>query len=192
MQENLQKQIEQDYERIFADTQQFYLDLGAHILMSHFGVFSQDLVTSLGEGVEEILIAANERKPLIKRIFSIFVEGLQNIRIHGEADNNQEKNGLIIFAKKDDSYYISLGNLVQNHRTNSITEKINQLNELDENSLKELYMKVLSNGIISNKGGAGLGIITMRMKSKTPVAFSFSPVTEELSLFIIELEIKKE
>lgn len=188
----VQQHIDQAYERIYADTQQLYLDSDATILMAHFGVFSQDLVISLGEGVEELLIAANERKPLIKRIFSILVEGLQNIRTHGEADIRGQKNGLLVFAKKEDSYFVSLGNLVQTKRVSSITDKINQLNDLNEKDLKDLYMRVLSNGIISNKGGAGLGIITMRMKSKTPVAFSFQTVSEELCLFIIELEIKRD
>ncbi len=162
------------------------------VLISHFGEFSLELINSISEGAEELLIAANEKKALIKRVFSILIEGLQNIKAHAERDANEHINGLVIVSKKNDNYVIQLGNLILRKREGSVEERLKQLNQLDDENLKSLYLDVLSNGIISNKGGAGLGFITMRMKAKTKLDFDFFQLTDELSFFVVEILIQKE
>lgn len=162
------------------------------VLIAHFGEFSLELINSISEGAEELLIASNEKKGLIKRVFSILIEGLQNIKAHAERDMNDNINGLVIVSKKPDAYLIQLGNLILRKREESVTQRLTQLNSLSEEALKELYLDVLSNGILSNKGGAGLGFITMRMKSKTALDFDFFQLTDDLSLFVVEILIQKE
>lgn len=162
------------------------------IVMSHFGVFSQDLINSLAEGAEEILISANEKKPMIRRVFSVLIEGLQNIKIHGEADDEGIKRGILVFAKGEDGLYkISFGNLILNKLKDSMETRLNELNSLSEEELKQRYMAVLSNGILSNKGGAGLGFITMKMKAKSKLNFNFHPVSDEYAMFTFELVVKR-
>lgn len=162
------------------------------VVMSHSGVFSQDLVNSLGEGAEEILIAANEKKPMIRRIFSVLIEGLQNIRIHGELNTEGVQNGILVFAKGDGFYKISFGNLIFNGSIPAMEKRLNELNSLEEEELKQRYMAVLSEGILSNKGGAGLGFITMKMKAKSHLNFEFHPVSEDYSMFTYELVVHRE
>ena len=161
------------------------------IVMSHCGVFSQDLVNSLGEGAEEILIASNEKRQMIRRIFSVLIEGLQNIKIHGEPNKDDLKSGILVLAKGENCYKITFGNLILNNLVSSMDERLTELNTLDEVELKERYMKVLSEGILSNKGGAGLGFITMKMKAKSNLNFHFQKVSNELSVFTFELVIQR-
>jgi hypothetical protein len=52
-------------------------------------------------------------------------------------------------------------------------------------------MQVLSERILSNQGGAGLGFITMRMKAKSYLNFHFEKVSDEKSVFTFELIIKR-
>ena len=161
------------------------------IVMSHCGVFSQDLVNSLGEGAEEILISSNEKRQMIRKIFSVLIEVLQNIKIHGEPTKENVKSGILVLAKGEDCYKITFGNLILNDFVPSMEERLTELNQLDEVELKERYMKVLSEGILSNKGGAGLGFITMRMKAKSNLNFHFQKVSEDKSVFTFELIIKR-
>ncbi len=161
------------------------------IVMAHCGVFSQDLVNSLGEGAEEILIASNEKRQMIRKIFSVLIEGLQNIKIHGEPNKDDVKTGILVLAKGQDCYKITFGNLILNKLVPSMTERLSELNQLDEVELKERYMKVLSDGILSNKGGAGLGFITMRMKAKSLLKFGFEKISKDKSVFTFELVINK-
>lgn len=69
--------------------------------------------------------------------------------------------------------------------------RLNELNSLSEEELKQRYMAVLSNGILSNKGGAGLGFITMKMKAKSKLNFNFHPVSDEYAMFTFELVVKR-
>ena len=55
--------------------------------------------------------------------------------------------------------------------------------------MKEIYIDTLTNGEISKKGGAGLGIITMAMKSKNKIEYDFKAVNAELSIITIEIKI---
>lgn len=162
------------------------------IVMSHCGTFSQDLVNSLGEGAEEILISANEKKPMIRRIFSVLIEGLQNIRIHGEKNPGGIQEGILVFAKGDGIYKISFGNIIFNESIPAMQKRLEELNALTEDDLKHRYMGVLSEGILSNKGGAGLGFITMRMKAKSGLNFAFHPISEHYSMFTFELVVKRD
>jgi len=73
-------------------------DESRKILVSHYGTFSQDLVGSLSNSVEELLISIGDKKMVIKRMFSILLEGLQNIRIHGGQDNYGNQLGFLIMA----------------------------------------------------------------------------------------------
>ena len=162
---------------------------GAVIVLSHFGEFSQDLVNSLSEGLEQIMIANNVKKPIIKRMFSIMIEGLQNIRIHWAKDNGGKKLGHVIVLDEGDHYTISLGNLIQDKKKNSITNHLNDLNKMDLAEVKEYYMKVLGNGLLSEKGGAGLGFITMCLKSKSKLTYNFHNCKDDFSYFEVRMKL---
>ena len=82
------------------------------ILISHCGVFSQDLINSLVEGNEELMSSVGDKKILIKRVFSILIEGLQNIRAHGEKDENGKQIAFVLIAKEKDTYKLNLGNII--------------------------------------------------------------------------------
>lgn len=163
-----------------------------HIVLSHFGYFSQDLVNGFTENVEEILISAGEKKQVIKRIFSILIEGLQNIRVHGEADENEKYYGSFILAKNEHKYVILFGSLIKSENKPKLEERIETLNSLDDQQVKENYMTVLTNGIVSITGNAGLGFITMRLKSKSKIKASFYPVSDSLTYFTTEINLFKE
>ena len=52
-------------------------------------------------------------------------------------------------------------------------------------------MDVLTNGIISNKGGAGLGFITMAMKSKNKLNYKIEEINDRISCFTLEVKIDR-
>lgn len=174
-----------------AVTERYVKEEALTIVMSHCGVFSQDLVNSLGEGAEELLVASNEKRQLIRKIFSVLIEGLQNIKIHGEATKENVKYGILVVAKGEGLYKITFGNLILNEEVSAMERRLSTLNQLSEVELKERYMKVLSEGILSNKGGAGLGFITMRMKAKSLLNFHFKKISNDKSVFTFELVVKR-
>lgn len=176
------------------DLQKNYIkiDQQLHVILSHFGYFSQDLVNGFSENVEDILTSAGEKKQVIKRIFSILIEGLQNIRVHGEADSEGKYYGSFILAKDEIKYSIIFGSLIKSENKIQLEQRIEHLNALEDQQIKDHYMSVLTNGIASATGNAGLGFITMKLKSKSNIGAKFYPVSDGFYFFTTELNLFKE
>lgn len=170
----------------------FERDKKMSILLSHFGYFSQDLVNGFTEGVEEMLVSANEKKGLIKRVFSVMIEGLQNIRFHGETDELGKFYGLFFIAKDKKKISLVFGSIINQPDSSELESRLNYLNGLTEEEVKEHFLEMLSTGTMSNKGNAGLGIITMRMKSKAPLKYTLHQVSNEKAFFTLEVSLLKE
>lgn len=161
------------------------------IIVSHFGEFSQDLVNSISNAVEEKMLEADDKKGNVKRMFSILVEGLQNVRLHGEKDETNYQTSFLIIGQDQNEYLVTLANLILNSNRATIEERLRQINSYEEAEVKQLYMDVLTNGIISNKGGAGLGFITMAMKSKNKLNYKIEEINDRISCFTLEVKIDR-
>lgn len=176
------------FQEIFGD---FNINANGKIIVSHFGEFSQDLVNSLSTGIEDTMLESGDKKGVVKRMFSILVEGLQNIRIHGERDEDKNQISFLLVLQTEDDYKVTFGNLIKSENTHKIIERIDTLNEMEPEEVKELYMEVLSNGIMSNKGGAGLGFITMALKAKSKIGYQSEQVSDELTFFSVNIALER-
>ncbi|MDG1915227.1 MAG: SiaB family protein kinase [Crocinitomix sp.] len=168
------------FQKIFGE---YNIEADGRIIVSHFGEFSQDLVNSLTTSIEEMMLDSGDKKGAVKRMFSILVEGLQNIRIHGEKDSDGNQVSFLIVLQNEDNYKVTLGNLVKGDIVGKLISRIDELNGMDRGAIKGLYMDTLSNGIMSKKGGAGLGFITMSLKSNHTIGHESIQVSDDLVFF---------
>jgi len=164
---------------------------GWKILLCHCGTFSQDLISSLSTNTEELLTSAGDKKTVVKRAFSILIEGLQNIRLHGEYDDLKRQLGFVVVSGNKEDYKIILANIIDVKDVEKIEKYIDKINSCSEEKLKELYLSVLTNEFLSQKGGAGLGFITTRKKAGNPLNYSFYPLTNGKTLFKFEVILKR-
>ncbi len=160
-----------------------------NVLVSHFGTFSQDMVGSISQGVEDLMISIGDRRMVIKRMFSILIEGLQNIRIHGELDDHKRQMGYLLIGSSNDTYCLCLANIIPVEDEERIMSFIDKINRYSEEELKSTYLSVLSRDFLSIKGGAGLGFITTRMKSGRPLGAHFFELSDEKRLFVLEVKL---
>lgn len=172
--------------------EKFSIEEQHSIAINHFGVFSQDLINSIANGVEEIMVSSGDQKKLIKRVFSILIEGLQNIKSHGEKDELDRQLAFLFLCKKPSSYKIVFGNIIQNEDREILVEYLEKINSIENQELKELYMNVLNNGFMSKKGGAGLGFLTMRIKTENKLYYQIEKLSENKSLFTVELLLNRQ
>ena len=161
------------------------------VVMSHFGTFSQDLVSKLSLSAEELLTSAGDKKKVVKRVFSILIEGLQNLRIHGGVDEMNNQLGYLIFASNKEEYQIIMANIIEVSEYKKVEDYLEKINSYSEDQLKENYISVLSNEFLSQKGGAGLGFITTRMKSGNPLNHSFYALDEDRMLFTFSVSLNR-
>jgi hypothetical protein len=172
--------------------EKYSMDEHRSVSVNHFGVFSQDLINSIAGGVEELMVSNGDQKKIIKRVFSILIEGLQNVRLHGESDELDRQLAFLLVCKNISSYVIVFGNIIQNEDRDVLITYLDKINKLNETELKELYFKVLSKGYLSKKGGAGLGFLTMRLKSQNVLTYTIDNLLDDKSLFKVEVLINRE
>lgn len=161
------------------------------VVVNHFGEFSQDLVNSVALSVEENMVHAGDQKKVVKRVFSILIEALQNIRLHGERDENGKQLSFLFLTKTPLAYTILFGNLINKSDKDQIESYLKKINGMDNLQLKELYSDILTNGFLSKKGGAGLGFLTMRMKSDNELRYTFEELDSDKIFFSIEVNINR-
>lgn len=160
-----------------------------YLVMSHFGEFSQDLVNSLSEGLEYIMDRRETKRITIKRMFSIMIEGLQNIRLHGKKNYRNKHLGHVMIMEKDSHYSVSFGNIVDIESKQILTEHLNRLNNMNLSEMKSYYIDVLGNGEITGRGGAGLGFTTIALKSKSKIHFQFIEFEENTCYFEMRVDL---
>lgn len=160
------------------------------VLISFFGDFSQTRVNHLLEKMESTLAQLNETKRSGKRVFSITVEGLQNIKLHGNKTADNQLLGLFMLSYNKKEYDIRFGNLVDESGKKHLVNEIDKINNLKEDQLREYHKEVLFNGDISAKGGAGLGLIISAMKSSEPLEMEFIKIAENLYFYNLHLVVE--
>lgn len=176
------------------EVQQFYEQFRSEdIIMSYKGGISADLLNNLMDDVQTKLAEVEPKSAVRKRIFHISVEILQNIYHHYAhccIENSYDEESVnFLVAKTANDYYIIAENFIFNEEIPMLKARIDLLNSLSPEKLKQLYIDTLSNGIISAKGGAGLGLMEIARKSGEKLGYRFSPVNHQLSFFSLMVRI---
>lgn len=183
-------QIKTDCEQQFNALYAGYEKTNGEILLSYFGGLDQSLTFILSNKVEQLLEEHEQSRSVIKRIFSILIESLQNIRLHAIKNVVSEELAGIMVVKFENHYDINVLNLADENARFILENRINQVNEMTPEQLKRRYMETMTNGVISDKGGAGLGIITIALKSKDALEYNFKQISS--GLFVVSIRIKVE
>lgn len=159
-------------------------------------IFNGDVSDDITDGIIRITeFNVNNFEALNKlsrRISFIMVECFQNVVRHGakKLDENKDKSGGLFAARlMGDANYVSSINLIDMDEVELLREKLNQLNSIEKDKLKALYLEVLNNEEISAKGGAGLGLIQLARKAGQPISFDFENLNEQLANFYLSLKL---
>lgn len=173
--------VHEQYEQMLKENQQ-----GEAVLVSHYGELSQSVISNLEGAVEEKITSLEISKGPIKKIFFISVETLQNMLIHGHKNNKGEQHNFFILVKNNESIQVISSNLVANSSIPTLEKQIETINSFDdEKALKAYYLEHLENNTMSEKGGAGLGFITIGMKSGNKLKMNFKKINDQFSLFTL-------
>ncbi len=166
-----------------------YSENGNKLLVHHVGTLDQEKINTISNIVENQLQEMGTNKGVVKRIFNIVIEALQNIFNHGEKDKHGIQMTFFIIGKTQNDFRIHSGNIVENKNIEGLTKRLNAIKSLNDVDLKSKYMEVLSNGELSDKGGAGLGFLTIALKSNNQINFEFQKLNEHYSLFSLQSKV---
>ncbi len=160
------------------------------ILFSHFGELNQKKTEHILPLINELILENGIKRKIMKRISSVMVENLQNVAIHGAKDINGNQNSLLIVSRKEDSIRVTTGNVILDEDAAPLDFKLSNINKLNKEEVRRLYIETLCNEDFSIKGGAGLGLLTMAKKAVAPLEYTITPISHGHSYFIIQYDIK--
>lgn len=171
-----------------------------NLVAAHEGVISSELITEFLAKVEDSLLQVGENVKKIRKIYNILVEALQNLFHHqeippedflkGQKMNPQDTYTFCTMVKEDNGLYkVTTGNFVRKDKTEKLKGKMEQLNSLSPDELKELYKVILNNNEFSEKGGGGLGFIEMARKSGNKFVYNFVNYNDKFNFFVLEVLI---
>lgn len=154
------------------------------------GDFTNDLTERILALAETNMDVESESLKIKKKVYFIIVESLQNITRHqGSSKDARLMDGFFSIHKFLGGYLVGSGNAIENNHIRSLSEKLDKVNSMSADELKEYQKEVLSAGGFSEKGGAGLGLIEMVRKSGNKLQYDFDKIDEKNSYFYFQSKI---
>ena len=158
------------------------------------GQINHQVMKTLTGLVEEQLDEVEDDQ-VMRRVYHVMVESMQNINRHAESyeyrGHPYPGMGLVLVAKNPERFQVTTGNIVENGHAEELALFLGKLNSMDQDALDDLYKKQLREGIVTPKGGAGLGFIDIRRKTGNYLDYSFVKIDKETSFFIFTSTISR-
>ena len=101
----------------------------------------------------------------------------------------RHKSALVMVVRNEKSFLIQTGNYIDNALVKDLDAKLQKINSLDREHLREYYREVLGNGFITEKGTAGLGMIDIARKSGNKLEYEFLEIDKHFSFFSLNVKI---
>ncbi|MFH1135290.1 MAG: SiaB family protein kinase [Pseudomonadota bacterium] len=172
----------------------FYEELHRDGVMFCFrGPTSQGLLEGIGQTLKRKMELEDVGTPTIQRVFSLFVEQMQNILRYSTEktsphadDENATRQGLVIVGRRERKFYVICGNKTQPAQSEKLLERIRYLQQLDKKELNELYRRLRREEPAEDSKGAGLGLIEMFRRASEPLECRVAPIDSETVFFFIK------
>ncbi|NJM15499.1 MAG: hypothetical protein HC896_09120 [Bacteroidales bacterium] len=131
---------------------------------------------------------------ITRRVFHVLVECLENINKHSDDFEDSSKlsgKGFFLLGENGTGHYVICGNKIKSGKTNILKASLEKLNNADKDELLEMHKSQIQRGELSEKGGAGLGLIDIVKKTKNPIDYHFHDLGDGFHFFIVKITVNK-
>ncbi|MCB0396124.1 MAG: SiaB family protein kinase [Flavobacteriales bacterium] len=170
----------------------------SNIMLSFKGEITSELLGSILQIMENKLENINEEPKVKKKVFNVLVECLQNLYHHLDVEDGSDlseeelrgkKSAIFMIGRENANYYVMTGNYILTDRIKGLKERLDKINSMSKEELKDYYKEVLNNDEFSAKGGGGLGMIDIARKTGQKLDYFFKPVDDTYSFFSLHIKI---
>lgn len=174
----------------------FYKKMKANeIKIVYEGVITHQIIKAFIALSEAQMEQTSEPARVQRIVFHIMVECLQNISKHAcsvDENESEKSRGIFLVGSQPDFYCITTGNIVLAENIPKLKGALDQVNNLNKDELTELYKYQMKEGRLSEKGGAGLGLIDMGRKTGNPLEYYFLTISDIYSFFVLTIRVSRE
>ncbi|MCP4309813.1 MAG: hypothetical protein GY790_00990 [Bacteroidetes bacterium] len=178
------------------DVNEYYSTLnGGDVLMAFKGNISSELISNALEVVESRMDDYNENSKIRKKVYNVLVESLQNLYHHIEMlpeemrEEYDSKFGILVISRESEKYRISTGNFVSHDKVDVLKNKIDKINSMGKEELKDMYKFILNHQRLSEKGGGGLGLVDIARKTGNKLDYTFKKFNDIYYFFNLDVFI---
>lgn len=162
------------------------------VILEHRGAVTFDTINPLLDRLKVQAEFMKLRRGFQKRLYSVFVECIENIYKYESNDVDQfdNKEPYISLTKQEDMFIVRTGNIIANTRVTGLQSRLELINRQDYEKLRASYAKIIDQDIITKEEGAGLGLITIALRSQNRINYSFTTIDKNRSYFEMKILIE--
>lgn len=170
---------------------------GDNVLLAYKGSITTDFINNVLDTVEAKLQDFDEESKIRKKVYNVLVESLQNLYHHIDElpDNFKDeydiKFGILVISKENSAYKISTGNFIRSEKIKYLKDKIDKINSLSKEELKDMYKFILNHQKLSAKGGGGLGLVDIARKTGNKLNYMFQSFNNEFYFYTLDIFISE-
>jgi hypothetical protein len=163
------------------------------IIFSFSGYVSEGILYSLGEALRQKMALEEADTGTVKRVFSIFVEQVQNIirysadKVSGSLDREVELSaGMVTIGIERGRFFIVCGNAVRETEAAKLEARLRHLRGLDKDGIKAYYREQLRAAPDDDSRGATIGLIEIARRASEPIEYDFAPAGDGRVFFCLK------
>ena len=160
-------------------------------LLSYIGPVDSVGMEGLLALAEKSSVATGGRT-LMKRIGNVLIECLQNVMRHGLIEENGFTQLYLTLESTPVGFQVQCGNMVDSEMRSILSDRLAEINGMEEEVLRKTYIETLCNGEMSGKGGAGLGLLSLAKKASGPIEYRFDTQEDDRELFTLIVTVRKD
>jgi len=162
------------------------------IMLCFNGPFSHSIIEEIGTAIKNYLAAEKSSKMAVQDVFSVYVEMTQNARnylarhdiVAGDA-----AAATIVVAKQGESYLVTSGNAIRKDDVDELKERIERINALSAEELKQVMRRQLRTETLPGALGAGIGLMEIARRASARLDYSFDAVDSDYAFFTLTVTV---
>lgn len=178
------------------DVNEYYSKLNSDdVLIAYKGNVTSELISNVLEVIEARMDEYSEASKIRKKVYNVLVESLQNLYHHIDIlppeirKDYDEKFGILVVSREESRYRISTGNFIDSEKVPQLKGKIDKINSMDAEELKDMYKFILNHQRLSKKGGGGLGLVDIARKTGNKLDYKFHKYNADYAFFNLDVYV---
>lgn len=153
------------------------------VIVHFVGDLNVGYTNAISSKLEQLVESKVSDKQARKRFYTVYIEAIQNIRLHGSRDDSGRVPGVVTVSVDGKRICATFLNIIDKSAGENLIGRYELINNMDRQELKKLYLDQMMNGEMSKKGGAGLGIITIVLRSQNRCEVELIPLSMDYQIF---------
>ncbi len=153
------------------------------VIVHFVGDLNTGYTNAISAKLEQLVEMKVSDKQARKRFYTVYIEAIQNVRIHGCQDAEGSVPGAVTVSVDGTKIYAQFLNIIPKGIGEKLKNRYEEINKKDRSELKKMYLDQMMNGELSQKGGAGLGIITIVLRSQNSCEVDVLPCSAKFDIF---------